>query len=63
LFVEGWVYDYGVMDELEVCASWTGREAEALELCEKMLAGGKLPGADFVRVRKNADALRERLVA
>ena len=61
LFVETWIYDYGLLDELAVCAYWTGRYAASLEANEKVLALDCLPQDQRARIVANADFSRERL--
>src|SRR5579871_295634 len=53
LFVEDWIYNYGLLDELAINAYWTGRYRESAEVCDRLLAEGNLPLTDQIRVRKN----------
>ena len=53
LFVEDMVYQYGLLDEFAVAAYWTGRYAECVEACDRLLTEGKLPVGDRDRVQKN----------
>jgi hypothetical protein len=55
LFVENWVYDYGMVDEFGVVAYWTGHYRECLEACLQLLREGKIPEAERARIRQNAD--------
>ena len=61
--VEDWIYEYGLLDELAVNAYWTGRYAECVEACDRLLSEGKLPTEKRERVQKNKqfaiDALAE----
>jgi glycosyltransferase involved in cell wall biosynthesis len=63
LFLELWVYDYGLLDEFAVNAYWTGRYAECVDACDRLLGEGKLPPEMRDRVLKNqafaVDKLRE----
>lgn len=43
LFVERWIYDYGLLLEFSVSAYWTGRSTEALLATHLMLANEKIP--------------------
>ena len=43
LFVEPWIYEYGLLDELAVNGYWSGHYQDCLEACETMLASGKCP--------------------
>jgi hypothetical protein len=54
LFVEPWIYQYGLLDEYAVTASWTGKYAESHEACMKILASGSLPSDQLNRVVGNA---------
>ena len=53
LFVEPWIYEYGLLDELAVNAYWTGRYTECVDACDRLLSEGKLPAGDRDRVLKN----------
>lgn len=54
LFVEPWIYEIGLLDELAVNAYWSGRYRDSLEASLKILETGKLSGADLPRVVANA---------
>lgn len=54
LFVETWVYEIGLLDELSLTAYWSGHYQESLEASVKILASGKLPASDVPRVAANA---------
>src|SRR5262249_42297653 len=54
LFVEPWIYEYGLLDEFAVNAYWVGAYAECLEACLKLLGDGKLPEPQRERVIANA---------
>lgn len=53
LFVETDAQVWRALDERAVAAYWTGRYAESLGLCERLLAEGRLPQAERVRVEGN----------
>ena len=61
LFVQPWVYDYGLLDELAVNAYWTERYEDCLEACQRLLREGKIPRDMHDRVRKNADFAAEKI--
>lgn len=61
LFIESWIYDYGLLDELAVNAYWSGRFAECRDSCEQLLAGGKLPATLRQRVEDNLAFANARL--
>jgi GR25 family glycosyltransferase involved in LPS biosynthesis/glycosyltransferase involved in cell wall biosynthesis len=54
LFVEGWVYDYGLLDELAVNAYWSGHERDSLDASLKLLSGNTLPENQRPRILANA---------
>lgn len=53
LFLEPWIYDYGLLDELAVNAYWSGRYEECRLACKRLLDEGKLPSAMRQRVSDN----------
>ena len=63
LFIEQWIYDYGVLDEYAVNAYWSDHYDECLKACRRILAGGAIPAAERPRIEANrnfaADKLRE----
>jgi hypothetical protein len=63
LFVERWIYDHGLLDELSVLAYWSGRYAESLAGCMRLLEEGKIPADEHERIRRNADFARDKLSA
>ena len=58
LFVDESVWAWRAADELAIAAYWVGRFAESAELCERLLAAGKLPESQIERVRNNLDFAR-----
>lgn len=38
LFVQQWMYDWGLELELSICAYWTGKYQESKKVCEQLLA-------------------------
>jgi glycosyltransferase involved in cell wall biosynthesis len=63
LFVEAWIYDYGMRDEFAVAAYWAGAYAESLDACITLLGGGALPAPDVPRVAANARFAFDKLPA
>lgn len=61
LFIEQWIYDYGMLDEYSINAYWTGRYQECLVTCGILLNDGKIP--DLERVKLNASYAQEKLNA
>lgn len=60
LFLEDWIYDYGLLDELAVNSYWVGHYRESLETCIRLLADRKYPEHDHARILDNAfHALRK----
>jgi hypothetical protein len=51
--VEDWIYEYGLLDEFAVNAYWTGKYAECVDACDRLLNEGKLPIDERDRVLKN----------
>jgi glycosyltransferase involved in cell wall biosynthesis len=54
LFVQSWVYDYGILDEFAVNAYWAGAYRESLDACLELLASDKLPASMVKRIAANA---------
>lgn len=63
LFVQPWVYDYGLLDEFAVNAYWAGAYRESLDACLKLLATEKLPAEMAKRVVANARFATDKLPA
>jgi glycosyltransferase involved in cell wall biosynthesis len=65
LFVERWIYDYGLLDEFAINAYWAGQYAESLSASLRVLGQDKISAADRARIVKNAEfasgQLNERL--
>lgn len=55
LFVFSDVYTWRLLDELSVCASWTGRKAEALTIDRSLLIRDDLPVGERERILRNRD--------
>jgi len=53
--VEDWIYEYGLLDEVAVNAYWTGKYAECVDACDRLLSEGKLPTEKRDRILKNID--------
>jgi hypothetical protein len=49
------VYAWRATDEQAVCASWTGKRAEAFTLCRRLLARSDIPDGDRQRIAGNRD--------
>ena len=55
LFVEPWIYQYGLLDEYGTNAYWSGRYRECLDSCLLLLASGRAPKEHRVRIAENAN--------
>ena len=55
LFVRTDVYEWRALDEQAVCASWIGRHAETVAICQNLLARSDLPDDDRQRIAANRD--------
>ena len=55
LFVEDWIYQYGLLDELSVNAYWAGKFETCLVASDRLLLEGNMPRDQHERVRKNRD--------
>jgi glycosyltransferase involved in cell wall biosynthesis len=63
LFVDPWIYEYGLLDEFAVNAYWTERYGECLGACERLLDERKIPEEMRERVEQNAQFAREKLAS
>ena len=61
LFVEPWVYDYGLLDEFSIVAYWAGHYRESFDACLKLLRSGKIPAEYQSRIRENAEFAMQKL--
>jgi glycosyltransferase involved in cell wall biosynthesis/mannosyltransferase OCH1-like enzyme len=61
LFLEQWVYDYGLLDELAVNAYWVGQYQDCFDACERLLREGKISNDMRDRVKANAAFAAEKL--
>jgi glycosyltransferase involved in cell wall biosynthesis len=61
LFLEPWIYDYGMLDEFAVAAYQAGRYVECVDACERLLGEGKIPKEMHDRVKKNAEFAAEKI--
>ncbi len=63
LFIGADVYMWRALDEQGVCASWIGRNAEALAIFDRLLAGDFLSDEQRARVTANRDFCIRQLAA
>jgi glycosyltransferase involved in cell wall biosynthesis len=61
LFVQPWIYEYGILDELSINAYWAGAYRESLDATLKLLASDKLPASMVQRVAGNARFAADKL--
>ena len=59
LFLENWIWDYGIYDEFTISCYWSGHYKEGLEVSEKLL--DKIPEEQKERILKNTGYLKEKL--
>lgn len=60
LFVQDWIYEYGLLDEFAVAAYWSGHYEDCLTASERLLAEGRIPAVHNARVAENARVAREK---
>jgi hypothetical protein len=61
LFVETWVYNYGIIDEFSILSFWAGHYQESKEACERLLSENKIPDHYYDRVKSNLQFAIDRL--
>lgn len=61
LFVEPWIYDYGLLDEFSLAAYWSGHYAEAWEALLTLWQAPGLPAGYRARLLENARFIVEKL--
>jgi SEC-C motif len=61
LFIERWIYDYGLPDVYSVLAFHSGNYSECLDACARILREGLIPDDQRDRVRQNAHHAIERI--
>lgn len=61
LFLEPWVYDYGLLDEFSILSYWVGHYRESFDACLKLLREGKMPANELPRIRQNTEYAVDRL--
>ena len=61
LFIEPWVYEYGLLDEFAVNAYWAGAYQDCLDACERILRERKCPEVERPRIEANAAFARHQL--
>src|SRR5262249_51056368 len=60
-FLESWIYDYGLLDELAINAYWAEKYDDSAAASERILADRKIPTDQIDRIKENLDhALRKR---
>ncbi len=61
LYIEKWVYDYGLLDEFSVLCYWTGRYQECIDAATRILREGRIPSEERPRVQQNIDFAKAKL--
>ena len=54
LFVETWIYEYGLLDEFAVNAYWSGHYRDCVDAVLSALARGRIPPGEQLRFVQNA---------
>ena len=63
-FLESWIYDYGLLDELAINAYWAEKYDDSAAASEKILKDEKIPSEQIGRIKENLDhALRKKIAA
>lgn len=62
LFVQKWMYDYGVLLELSICAYWIGKYDECQKISQKILAIPHLPQNVKECVERNLSCANSKLL-
>jgi hypothetical protein len=60
LFIEYWIWDYGLDDEFSVCCYWTKNYKEGLDIAESLLT--RIPDHHIPRIVKNISFFKEKLI-
>ncbi len=55
LFLDQTVYDYGMLDEFQVCAYWAGQYGESLDAGATLLRDARFPESERARIVANTD--------
>ncbi len=63
LFVDRWIYDYGMQLELSICAYWIGKYEEANGISHKLLEIDHLPENFRACINNNLVCIKEKLAA
>jgi len=61
LFLEQWIYDYGLLDEFSIVAYWAGQYRVSFNACLKLLKEVKMPVDYRQRILENAHYAIEKL--
>jgi tetratricopeptide (TPR) repeat protein len=61
LFVERWIYDWGLLFEYSISAYWCGKFDACIKACKRLLKIDTLPESNRLQTRRNMEfALREK---
>jgi len=61
LFIESWMYNYGVLDEFSIVSFWSKNYLDSKAACEKLLNENRLPTHYIPRVQQNLQYSIDRL--
>lgn len=61
LFIDQTVYDYALLDELQINSYWAGNYSESLDAAERLLREKRYPIAEHRRIADNAEFARRKI--
>jgi hypothetical protein len=59
LFVESWIYQYGLLDEFSISAYWAGHQTESWLAAQVILRGTDIDSETRARVERTAHFAQE----
>ncbi len=62
MWIEKWVYDYGLLTQLALCAEQTGRFEEGIEVCGRLLKRSDLPESTKTEIANRYESLHQKNV-
>ncbi|WP_262299040.1 glycosyltransferase [Microvirga sesbaniae] len=61
LFVQPWVYEYGVLDEFSIAAYWAGHYQDSFDASQRLLREDRIPAGERSRVLANMNFALKKL--
>jgi len=61
LFIEKWIYDYGLLDEYSIAAYWAGYYGQSRDACLRILKCPQLPDSYKNRIQQNLQFALDKL--